>query len=81
MTNVKTRETRWANRMAARIADLESGRWLGVVPPSTVLRNNCNCRNYGRNTEGEQMRRQAQALLYNVHPSSVPRNLKQRTTS
>lgn len=54
---IKTRKARRANRMAARIADLESGRWLGVVPPSTVLRNNCNCRNYGRNVAQEQARR------------------------
>ena len=67
MTNVKTRKTRWANRMAARIADLESGRWLGVVPPSTVLRNNCACRNYGRNRGDETMRRMIQ--MYGSHTS------------
>ena len=57
---IKTRASRRANRMAARVADLESGRWLGVVPPSTVLRNNCVCRNYGRNRTNENMRREEQ---------------------
>ena len=61
---IKTRKTRWANRIAARVADLDSGRWLGVVPPSTVLRNNCNCRNYGRNKMQEQTRRRGRRLQH-----------------
>lgn len=57
---VKTRHSRWQNRMAARAADLESGKWLGVVPKSVALRSNCGDNNYGRATWNESMRRQRQ---------------------
>ena len=46
---IKTRQTRFKNRLMARLNDVESGRWLGLVPKSTALMDHCKQRNYGTN--------------------------------
>lgn len=55
---VKTRATRYANRIEGILAGYRSGRWLGVVPKSTALMNHCKQRNYGTNETYAQVRRQ-----------------------
>lgn len=60
---IKTRKSRYKNRMLSRLADIESGRWLGVVPKSVALMDHCKNRNYGESREREELRRATNNIL------------------
>ena len=47
---VKTRQSRFINRITARYNDATSKRWLGVVPKSVALYNMCGDNAYERRT-------------------------------
>ncbi len=54
---VKTRETRRKNATAARLNDVQSGRFLGIVPKSMALADHCKFRNYGTSNDAYVQRR------------------------